>query len=315
MRSWKFTYGFGSTNTVLNEATDFWVTYAAPGDPPSFEATLHAVWQLSPKSVRGLEKRKWIEDALLKLVQARGRQGVLITDHGTGREMTYPGVVLDDINPAEAMSNKFLEVDLKFIWPSGGRLPRSWSLVPIDFHYVGEWDSVATYDDDGTIIPGTTYEVGECVSLEGKLWRAIQTQQYQRPPKKNNNAIWEQILPEYSAESEFLVINYSRQDNTAFKKPYRNAPVRIFDANDVTKMTISGLRQLLTGPFSTQLEMRQKAEAICKEWTDRIGKGYYLAIDGTTVGSVHLASATPGRTDLPDAFTYDLEFNQGFVDG
>ncbi|HEY3321724.1 MAG TPA: hypothetical protein VGP72_14735 [Planctomycetota bacterium] len=110
-----------------------------------------------------------------------------------------------------------------------------------------------------------------------------------------------------------FIVGYGVEDRTVFKKPFRFAPVRIVGGPGLQTISVTAVKELITG--SSDLARRQAIEAELKAWVDRKGTSQALLIDSTNKGLCHLQEVTAGEMNLLDAMTYDLSFATGYVEG
>lgn len=112
-----------------------------------------------------------------------------------------------------------------------------------------------------------------------------------------------------------FIIERSREDRADFKPVFRASPIRISGGPGLETISVIGIKQLTTQ--ADLLDQRQEAEGLVKSWTDLIGSEGLLRIDKDDVAEetivAHLVNASPTDLGLPDAVTFDLEFNTGFV--
>jgi len=109
-----------------------------------------------------------------------------------------------------------------------------------------------------------------------------------------------------------FVVEYSREDLTAFKPVFRAAAIRVPGGPGLKTIRVTAIQQSVAG--ATALERRQAAENAVKDWAwNYQGNQGSLILDGTNnLGTCHLADVRPSELDLPDAVTFELEFITGY---
>jgi hypothetical protein len=254
--------------------TDFWVEYQNSGDPPAFAIVLHSVWE-----------RLGVLAAvgLPKRAAVEDRLQALV--NVAGREGT---LVIDDGEPSE---KTFSKVTLQPIDPQQA-----------DNNLMLEYDL-------------TFSKAAGAGQLLARKWTAT--------AYENLNPGAEPDGTDMGSDTDFLIVTQTQDDRTVFKDVFRGAPVRIPSGPAIKVITLTGIRQQITAPSpDTLLKRRQAAEALIADMLPNVGKQFDLLIDedlpnpgdGVDLGRVHLRAVRPGRLDLPDAVTYDLEFVSGYVD-
>jgi hypothetical protein len=114
-------------------------------------------------------------------------------------------------------------------------------------------------------------------------------------------------LDKIVVNSRNLLVRWFRQDTTTFKPVFRASPVRVVNGPSTSTMVLSGIEEAISG--SSPLSGRQVIEAKYTAWAyTEIGSARRMMIDGIPHGTLHLRDVRPGALDLPDAWTWELEF-------
>jgi hypothetical protein len=123
----------------------------------------------------------------------------------------------------------------------------------------------------------------------------------------------------FAISTDSMLVTRVKKDTTSFKTLWRHVPVRIFNGDDLTVLSITGIRQLITGG-TTALLRRQAVETIIANWRQQVGRQFTVLVDGPPIsspgineGTCHLRDVRPGQLYLPDAVTYDLEFYKDYI--
>lgn len=112
--------------------------------------------------------------------------------------------------------------------------------------------------------------------------------------------------------AENFVIIETREDRTVFKDLFRASPVRVPNGPSLINVKITGI---IEETASKDLAGRKGAEAVIATWAAFIGQAKelkLLAPEASSLGVHHLRSVQPGSLELPDSFTFDLEFVRGY---
>lgn len=305
-------------------------------------------------STDAFEIRAIFEKRNKLLAKYKGRQGLLEVDFAMGgsRPETLADVVLDEISIGQGDNNLLLEIDMTFKYPMSGTLVRTISLIqvaaPTTADSARTWDSAIYYKFGDLVIYGglvfnaikqslnqvpsvgiywglwinpnrgdwdplLTYASGDIVTYTGVNWKAKQPNRNQAPAL---NAIWGVNGTVISGmDNSFYVVAFSRPDATLFKPVARGSTIRVQSAPAMQVMTLTGIRQKVRPMTDSDLARRQSSEALMERFVNYIGTEFVVLVDGVSKGQCHLADVKQGSIDLPDAVTFDLVFNRGYVNG